>query len=80
MREKLVSSLCQRKNVAKRLFDSVLAKNQIFLNEADGRRLDNKDHQSAEHYPEFPLYDVLSIFKHNHGFLNVSSLFQCHGS
>ena len=27
------------KSVAKRLFDSVLAKNQIFLNETDGRRL-----------------------------------------
>ena len=34
MREKLVSSLCQRKSVAKRLFDSVLAKNQISVNEA----------------------------------------------
>ena len=40
MREILVSSLCQRTSVAKRLFDSVLAKNQIFLNETDGRRLD----------------------------------------
>ena len=34
--------LCQRKSVAKRLFDSVLAKNQIFLNETDGRRLEIK--------------------------------------
>ena len=34
--------LCQRKSVAKRLFDSVLAKNQIFLNETDGRRLEKK--------------------------------------
>ena len=42
MREQLVSSLCQRKTFAKRLFDSVLAKNQIFLNEADGTRLENK--------------------------------------
>ena len=41
MREKVVSSLCQRKSVAKRSFDSVLAKNQSFLNEADGRRLGN---------------------------------------
>ena len=31
--------LCQRKTIAKRLFESVLAKNQIFLNETDGRRL-----------------------------------------
>ena len=29
-------------SVAKRLFDPVLANNQIFLNEADGRRLENK--------------------------------------
>ena len=42
MREKLVSSLCQRKSAAKRLFDSVLAKNQFFINEADWRRLENK--------------------------------------
>ena len=44
MREKLVSSSCQRKSVAKRLFDSVLAKNQIFLSimKQDGRRLENK--------------------------------------
>ena len=42
MREKLVSSLCQRKCVAKSLFDSVLPKNQIFLNEADGTKLENK--------------------------------------
>ena len=34
MREKLDSSLCQRKSVGKRLLDSVLANNQIFLNEA----------------------------------------------
>ena len=35
MREKLVSSLCQRYSVAKRLFGCLfLAKNQIFLNEA----------------------------------------------
>ena len=34
MREKLVSTLCQRKSVAKRLLDSVLANNQIVLNEA----------------------------------------------
>ena len=40
MREKFVSSLSQRKSVAKPLFDSVLAKNQFFLNE-DGRRLEN---------------------------------------
>ena len=33
MREKPVSSLSQRKSAAKRLFDSVLAKTQIFLNE-----------------------------------------------
>ena len=32
--------LCQRKSVAKCLFDSVLAKNQIFLNETDGTRLE----------------------------------------
>ena len=41
MREKPVSSLCQRKSVAKRLFDSVLAKNQIFVNEARWERLEN---------------------------------------
>ena len=36
MQEKLVrsTSLCQRKSVAKRLFDYILAKNQIFLNQA----------------------------------------------
>ena len=33
MREKLFSSLRQRKSMSKRLFD-YLAKNQIFLNEA----------------------------------------------
>ena len=37
MLKKLVS-----KSAAKRLFDSVLAKNQIFLNGVDGRRLENK--------------------------------------
>ena len=39
-----VLSLCQRKSVAKRLFDSVLAikKNHIFLNEARWARLENK--------------------------------------
>ena len=34
--------LRQGKNFAKRLFDSVLAKNQIFLNETDGRRFEIK--------------------------------------
>ena len=34
MRENLVCSLCQRKSVSKRLFDYMLAQNQIFLNEA----------------------------------------------
>ena len=34
--------LNQRKNVTKRLFDPVLAENQIFLNETDGRRLEIK--------------------------------------
>ena len=34
--------LCQRKSVGKRLFDSVLAKIQIFLNETDRRRLEIK--------------------------------------
>ena len=35
---------CQyaKESVTKRLFDSVLAKNQIFLNETDGRRLEIK--------------------------------------
>ena len=41
LREQLVS-LCQRKSVAKRLFDSVLAENHIFLNEARWARLENK--------------------------------------
>ena len=42
MCEKLVSklSLCQRKSVAKRLLDSVLAKSQIFLNETRWARLE----------------------------------------
>ena len=34
--------LCQGKSVTKRLFESVLAKNQVFLNETDGRRLQIK--------------------------------------
>ena len=38
----LVSCLCQRKGVAKRLFDSVLANNHIFKMKQDGRRLENK--------------------------------------
>ena len=44
MRKKRLSNLCQRRSVAKRLFDSVLANNQIFLNitKEDRRRLENK--------------------------------------
>ena len=38
---KTCQQLCQQKSVAKRLFDSVLAKNQIFLNEAKWERLEN---------------------------------------
>ena len=37
MRENLLD--CQRKSDAKRLFDSVLAKNHIFLNEAKWARV-----------------------------------------
>ena len=42
MHTRKTCQLCQRKSVAKRLFDSVLAKNQISLNETDGRRLEIK--------------------------------------